>query len=952
MGSKLNRAEVEKVLESTAYNLDGSVTPVSEKVRNYRKYLNEEGKVEVTVHSYPVQINVAGKWEDIETVVTDEAKEYLVENFTERHMTSRIILDTQDIEGISVRGRERVPNLIKKLDSSEIKYPREFTWVDGASDISGVIELPYDDYSDVYVASDLINGEPDIVFVPRKVSEEQERPYYTQEDGKTFVYVSHFSGGGGIQSDPYLVETEDDLDKVREKLSAYYIQTADIVMAKNQTGEGFKPIGTSSQPFTGFYDGRGFSIANLYINSTQANTGLFGRIGGTSTIKRLTLINVNVTGGQYTGALIGFMDAGTLLHDCIVKSGTVLGKGNYTGGAVGWATSAQVNRIQSHVDVANEGNAYCGGMIGYFSNNRTGSLAYSLSTGKVQDISSGKTGKNFGAFIGYLIGNNVLLANLYDSTKATISDQYINGYTTEELSQTSTYKSVGWDFALRFKEPDPKINNGYPNLRPLSLFERGRGVKGDPYRINSPEELLQVTHFPWASFELENDIDLSVYQDGAGFPGIGFGANVGWADIDTESFQGQFDGAGYSIGGLYMNQPNSDYLGLFRYTAGAEIKNLTLIDVKITGRRFSGALIGYLRDTKLNEIHLKEFNGSTIRGGENCGGLIGYATGVELQDSSVQVNMISLNGYFGGVVGNISNTTKDTIMKRVSVKGTITLYTTYNSNYRFGGLVGIMNTSPALLEDIDVNVSAGTTYSNTLYMGGLFASYIRQTATDRTEFRRIMSRPYRSSDFRKELVYPLSSLSPSSHVSTGIIYDQTFYDRDMVGATVYAEGFIPKYTVELKDRSTYNSSWDFESIWKHASDLNNGIPELRVALPIAIPGLGIRDKYGNYYTDAKGNILRYLDYGNMVAGVTTATKQLFLQNNSGTAFSDVAVWTEGNNDAEIELSEKVDPFTPEKRLELPELLDGESHQVYARLKTNVAASGVGYIDLFTKATPK
>ncbi|MBU8576385.1 hypothetical protein ACQKEX_14870 [Bacillus pumilus] len=952
MGSKLNRAEVEQLLEPAVYKLDGSIEPTSEKVRNYRKHLNDEGKVEVTVYSYPVQVNVAGVWKDIETAVTVEAKEYLVENFTERHMTSKIVLDTQDLEGISVRGRERVPNLIKKLGSNEIKYPREFTWVDGAADISGVIELPYDDYSDVYVASDLINGETDIVFVPRKVSEEQKRPYYTQEDGKTFIYVNHFSGGGGIQSDPYLVETEDDLVKVREKLSAYYIQTADIVMSKNQTGEGFKPIGTAAQPFTGFYDGRGFSIANLFINTTQANTGLFGRIGGTSTVKRLTLINVNVTGGQYTGALIGFMDVGTLLHDCIVKSGTVLGKGNYTGGAVGYVSNAQAIRIQSHVDVANEGYSYCGGMIGYFSNSRIGSLAYSLSTGKVQDISPGKTGRNFGSFVGALGSINAILANLYDSTKATISDSYISGATTEELSKTSTYKAVGWDFALRFKEPVPKINNGYPNPRPLSLFERGRGVKGDPYRINSPEELLQVTHFPWASFELENDIDLSVYQEGDGFPGIGFGANVGWAAMDTEAFQGQFDGAGYSIGGLYVNQPTSDYLGLFRYTVGAEIKNLTLIDVKVTGRRYCGALVGSLQDTKLSNIHLKEFTSSTMKGSDNFGGLIGQAAGVELEDASVKVNMVSAGGMFGGVVGNISNTTKDTIMKRVSVRGVIVLSTTSNTSYRFGGLVGNLSTSPLLLEDIDVNVFADTTNTVIPVMGGLFASYIRTTSSARTEFRRIISRPDRVTAPKKDLVYPLTTFSNTSHVSTGIVFDQTFYDMDTVGATSFAYGFLPKYTVELKDKSTYNSSWDFESVWKHTSDLNNGIPTLRVALPISIPGLGIRDRYGNYYTDAKGDILRYLDYGNMVAGVTTAAKQLFLQNNSGGVFSDVAVWTVGNDDAEIELSEQVDPFIPAQRLELPELVDGESHLVYARLKTNVAASGVGYIDLFTKATPK
>lgn len=93
------------------------------------------------------------------------------------------------------------------LDVSEplIKYPREVIWVDGAEDISGVIILPYDDYSRVYV----LEGDrenPTVRFIDDKETAQGIRPYYEKPgDGKTYIYVDHFSGGGGTQDNPYLI---------------------------------------------------------------------------------------------------------------------------------------------------------------------------------------------------------------------------------------------------------------------------------------------------------------------------------------------------------------------------------------------------------------------------------------------------------------------------------------------------------------------------------------------------------------------------------------------------------------------------------------------------------------------------------------------------------------------------------------------------------------------------
>jgi len=90
-----------------------------------------------------------------------------------------------------------------------------------------------------------------------------------------------------------------------------------------EADKGWKPIGTEATPFTGIYDGGGYTVKNLYINrgaDEQTNNalepangenhiGLFGYVTNGSNanaeIKNVGLINPKVTGKRGTGALIG-----------------------------------------------------------------------------------------------------------------------------------------------------------------------------------------------------------------------------------------------------------------------------------------------------------------------------------------------------------------------------------------------------------------------------------------------------------------------------------------------------------------------------------------------------------------------------------------------------------------------------------------------------------------------
>ena len=108
-----------------------------------------------------------------------------------------------------------------------------------------------------------------------------------------------FAGGDGSEENPYQVSTPEQLNAVRYNLEAHYIQINDIDLSNFGS---WSPIGyidqlepdTSSNLFTGVYDGNNYSITGLTINegSNYATLGLFGFSSGE--IKNVNLKNIDI----------------------------------------------------------------------------------------------------------------------------------------------------------------------------------------------------------------------------------------------------------------------------------------------------------------------------------------------------------------------------------------------------------------------------------------------------------------------------------------------------------------------------------------------------------------------------------------------------------------------------------------------------------------------------------
>ena len=163
-------------------------------------------------------------------------------------------------------------------------------------------------------------------------------------------------------------------------------------------GEGWVPIGDDSLGRNTWYnanfEGNGHTISNLFINRNNRWMGLFGISSEAGFFRNVGLVDVNVTGSGYTGALIGHA-YGTV--DAAYSTGTVVSKRlTKVGGLIGYLDeNGSIQRSYSTASVTGVGTRL-GGLVGA---NR-GPIRASYATGAVAGSSRSSN------YIGGLVGES------------------------------------------------------------------------------------------------------------------------------------------------------------------------------------------------------------------------------------------------------------------------------------------------------------------------------------------------------------------------------------------------------------------------------------------------------------------------------------------------------------------------------------------------------------------
>jgi len=107
-----------------------------------------------------------------------------------------------------------------------------------------------------------------------------------------------------------------------------------------------EPIGTSSNPYVGCFDGQGHTLSGLTMSLSSNYVGLFGVVGGGATIKNLVLDETcSITGGAFVGIIGGSNGGGTITMECLGNEGSVTAVNQNAGGIFGCNMAAAATPI-------------------------------------------------------------------------------------------------------------------------------------------------------------------------------------------------------------------------------------------------------------------------------------------------------------------------------------------------------------------------------------------------------------------------------------------------------------------------------------------------------------------------------------------------------------------------------------------------------------------------------
>jgi hypothetical protein len=600
-------------------------------------------------------------------------------------------------------------------------------------------------------------------------------------------------------------------------------------------------VNITSTGFTGSLVGvnKG-TITNCYSTGTVVSNGNneTGKAGGLIGLNGDSGVVTNCysacsVSGSYAGGLVGELDGATIQTS--YSTGSVAGS-NYTGGLVGFiqgsSTQPIITNCYSTASVNGTGLSV-GGLIGTQSGNTKTENCYS--TGSVTGTATNKggfVGRIAGAFPASVANIN---ASYWDTQTSGLSDGcgYIGlsrvtfvtltGNTTANMKLQSSYS--GWDFTGEttngtndYWSIDATKNDCYPYLawQTFPVFSGGTGTEAAPYQIETLADLqfLSENSTYWASglyFEQTTELTFSAadfetggdfYNGGAGFIPIG---NA------TTKFQGNYDGSGHTISGLYINRPTENNIGLFGYvgdySADATISNINLTDVDITGNNNVGSVAGQILNSTLTGCTA---TGSVVGLGNYIGGLSG-----SIYDSNVSqcgtTCSVTGNQFVGGFVGMTYTNGDVYTISECYASGNVS-----GSSY-VGGFIGFQ-----YIIDVENCYSTGnvTRTSGTELSIGAFCGEIDGKGLSGLH-------PVLKNSYATGTVYSSPGTEwgngdgltankgfvGSIGSNTDAQFENNFFDIQTTQQTS-ATGATGKSTAEMKNNTIFNNAgWDFTTIW-------------------------------------------------------------------------------------------------------------------------------------------
>ena len=426
-------------------------------------------------------------------------------------------------------------------------------------------------------------------------------------------------------------------------------------------------------PFSGVFDGQGYSITGLKISGNEEARGLFGYTY-CSAIRNVVIRNPEIQGGDKVGALVGHQAYSREgIENCAVIGGKIQGI-NRAGGLVGNMEESPIKNCYTTCEVAVTFSK-AGGIVGA---HKVGSgLENCYATGNVSgsEKSGGIAGQARNVERCVALGQTVTGASSHrvlseSNGKLNVyawSGMEVNGNT---VTDGAANNENGADLVCNGGALSKQFSEIFANDDAWTYTENGlpilKVVKGEQsselpswmlgsettFYITTAQQLKQLADEVNAgdsksgkTYLLANDIDLSVYPNWSPIGTL----NLNWSDV-SRPFSGVFDGQNHTISNLTCTSATNGYAGLFGNFDGT-VQNLILRDAQITVEGQAAAVV--CENYKGQVLNCAMIGGS-VKGKSVAGGVVCYNRGT-VENCYATGDVTSLSGgricYAGGVVG-------------------------------------------------------------------------------------------------------------------------------------------------------------------------------------------------------------------------------------------------------------------------------------------------------------
>ena len=490
-------------------------------------------------------------------------------------------------------------------------------------------------------------------------------------------------------------------------------ELSDLFQTRAAATSNWIPVGTEEKPYTGTFDGNGFTIKNLTLVEPEAKEGkayigFFG-YAKDATIKNVTFENVYINipcldidhSQGHIGAVAGSLEGTSTIENVTVKGDIKVYATQEANGAsrvavvAGGNSYGNVTMKNVHV-IANEGSYLK-------ANNNTGALAGQLQGKMVFENCSSNidvtVNKFFaGGLVGIAAGDSYI-KNCHTTGDVSVvagregrhNDEYrvggIAGGWADGKTKVCTLEGCSYTGKISGKNADGSVANpldyagyvgrGYTlnncagskvvidGVEYVQIYDDVHGVYtvNGEYVVAAPSQLEKLATlvnggktFEGITVVLANDIDLNNQE----------WTPIGSASVD-HGFMGNFDGNGKTIKNLSIKNINPDsdgsvYAGLFGVTEGTDkdnqniIQNLTIenVDINLNGDIVAAA-IAYPYYTKIENVTVK--GNISIKGRHYTAGVLAYTRRcVDAKNISIIGNedsVIEGDITVGGVISDI-----------------------------------------------------------------------------------------------------------------------------------------------------------------------------------------------------------------------------------------------------------------------------------------------------------